>query len=68
MCHHNLFFSGPSGLSDVSMYPNLFAELIRRGYTDDEVAKIANGNIMRVFKRVEEVRIVAHDFYSLTYV
>ena len=61
MCHHNLFFSGPSDLSDVSMYPNLFAELIRRGYTDDEVAKIANGNIMRVFKRVEEVRIVAHD-------
>ena len=50
------------------MYPNLFAELIRRGYTDDEVAKIANGNIMRVFKRVEEVRIVAHDTYNLTYV
>ena len=61
MCHYNHFSSGPSDLSDVSMYPNLFAELIRRGYTDDEVAKIANGNIMRVFKRVEEVRIVAHD-------
>jgi len=46
----------PRNLTDVSMYPNLFAELIRRlRYTDDDIAKILNGNIMRVFKSVEAI-------------
>ena len=43
------------GLEDVSKYPALFAELARRGWTDAELAKLANGNIMRVLERAEVV-------------
>ena len=45
----------PKGLEDVSKYPALFAELIRRGYSDDEVVKVARLNLIRVFEEVEEV-------------
>jgi membrane dipeptidase len=45
----------PEGLSDVSMYPNLFAELIRRGYTDRELELIAGENVLRVFEDAEKV-------------
>ena len=47
--------SVPVGLEDVSKYPNLFAELIRRGYSDSDLQKIARGNLIRVFKAVEGV-------------
>lgn len=40
----------PEGLSDVSMYPNLFAELIRRGWSDRDLAKLAGENILRVLE------------------
>jgi len=43
------------GLEDVSMYPNLFAELIRRGWSDDDLGKLARGNLLRVFRSVEQV-------------
>ena len=43
------------GLEDVSKYPNLFAELIRRGYSDEDVVKISRLNILRVFRAVEKV-------------
>lgn len=43
----------PTGLSDVSMYPNLFAELARRGWTDRELAALAGGNVLRVLGAVE---------------
>jgi len=45
----------PVGLEDVSKYPNLFAELIRRGYSDEDVVKISRLNILRVFRAVEKV-------------
>jgi membrane dipeptidase len=45
----------PLGLEDVSDFPVLLAELLRRGYTDDEVKQVAGGNLLRVFDRVEEV-------------
>ncbi len=45
----------PAGLDDVSHYPDLFAELLRRGYTREELAKIASGNIQRVLARAEAV-------------
>jgi membrane dipeptidase len=45
----------PQGLEDVSGYPRLFAELIRRGWTDEELAKLASGNFLRVLRQVEEV-------------
>jgi membrane dipeptidase len=45
----------PEELDDVSCYPNLFAELIRRGWTDANLAKLASGNILRVMRDVEVV-------------
>jgi membrane dipeptidase len=43
------------GLEDVSTYPDLIAELLRRGYSDEDVRKIAGRNMLRVFKRAEQV-------------
>jgi membrane dipeptidase len=41
------------GLEDVSCYPLLVAELLRRGYSDDDIRKITNRNILRVMREVE---------------
>lgn len=43
------------GLEDVSTYPALFTELARRGYTQEDLEKIAGRNILRVMKAVEAV-------------
>ena len=43
------------GLEDVSTYPALTAELLRRGYKDDEILKITGQNILRVMRSVEKV-------------
>lgn len=43
----------PVDLDDVSCYPNLFAELLRRGWTEEQLAKLANGNIRRVLRDAE---------------
>ena len=45
----------PEGLKDVSMYPNLFARLLARGYSDSDIEKIAGGNLMRVWREAERV-------------
>ena len=45
----------PTGLKDVSGYPNLIAELLRRGYTDEDVRKVCGANLLRVWKQVEEL-------------
>ena len=45
----------PVGLEDVSRLPRLVAELLRRGYSDDDVRKIAGGNILRAMRRAEAV-------------
>jgi membrane dipeptidase len=45
----------PEGLSDVSMYPNLFAELIRRGWSDADLGKLAGGNVLRALERAEQI-------------
>jgi len=45
----------PEGLKDVSEYPNLIAELLERGYTEEEIQKICSGNIFRVWNEVIEV-------------
>lgn len=49
--------SWPEGLEDVSTYPHLFAELLRRGWSEEELAKLASGNILRVMRRAEEVAV-----------
>ena len=43
----------PVGLEDVSGYPLLFAELMRRGWTDDDLALLAGGNVLRVMRAAE---------------
>jgi membrane dipeptidase len=45
----------PEGLADVSGYPRLLAELARRGWTDEDLGKLASGNVLRVMRRAEEV-------------
>lgn len=45
----------PQGLEDVSTYPRLFEELARRGWSDDDLAKLAGGNILRVMREAEAV-------------
>jgi membrane dipeptidase len=47
--------SVPAGLEDVSTYPALTAELLKRGYGDEDVKKILGLNVLRVMKRAEEV-------------
>ncbi len=44
----------PRGLEDVSGYPFLFAELVRRGWSDTDIKKVANGNILRAMRQAEE--------------
>ncbi len=45
----------PTGLEGVDTYPRLFAELIRRGWSDDNLAKLAGGNVLRALHRAEAV-------------
>jgi membrane dipeptidase len=45
----------PVGMEDVSTYPVLFAELIRRGWSDRDLAKLARGNILRAMREAEAV-------------
>jgi membrane dipeptidase len=45
--------STPAGLEDVSKFPDLFAELSRRGWSDEELRKVAGENMLRVIKTAE---------------
>jgi membrane dipeptidase len=45
----------PVGLEDVSGYPRLLAELARRGWSDDDLGRLASGNVLRVLRQAEEV-------------
>jgi len=47
--------STPVGLEDVSKFPDLLAELLRRGWSDADVRKAVGENVLRVMRRVEEV-------------
>ena len=47
----------PEGLEDVSKYPDLFAHLIDRGWSDEDLMKLAGKNLVRVFRAVEKVSI-----------
>jgi membrane dipeptidase len=46
--------AGVEGFNDESEAPNVTGELLRRGYTEEQIAKIWGGNFLRVFRRVEE--------------
>jgi membrane dipeptidase len=45
----------PEGLDDVSAFPVLTAELLRRGYTEEDVGKVLGVNVLRVMREVEAV-------------
>jgi membrane dipeptidase len=45
----------PEGMDDVSRFPYLTAELLRRGYSDDDVRKVLGGNVLRVMRQAEIV-------------
>lgn len=45
----------PEGLEDVSKYPALLSELSRRGYSKDDIKKIAGLNVLRVMRAAEKV-------------
>ncbi len=45
----------PVGLPDVSSYPILFAELARRGWSDEDLSKLASGNVLRAWAAAEAV-------------
>ena len=47
-------FQLPDGLTDVSCYPALFAELLRRGWSEDDCARLAGGNVLRVLRDAED--------------
>jgi membrane dipeptidase len=46
---------GPSGLDAVDKYPALLEELMRRGWSDADIAKVAGENILRVMGEAEQV-------------
>lgn len=48
-------YSMPEGLEDVSKYPDLFIELAERGWSREDLEKLAGKNIIRVFKDAEKV-------------
>ncbi|MBC7521526.1 MAG: membrane dipeptidase [Sandarakinorhabdus sp.] len=47
--------NNPTGLEGVETYPALIAELLRRGWSDEDCRKLAGGNILRVLEQVEKV-------------
>ena len=46
---------GPLGLEDVSKYPALVWELIKRGLSHEAIAGVVGGNVLRVLRQVELV-------------
>ena len=51
----------PEGLEDVSKFPVLLAELMRRGWTDEQVSKLAGGNVLRAMEGAERVALAMKD-------
>lgn len=45
----------PEGMGGVEAYPTLFAELIRRGWSESDLAKLAGGNLLRALRAAERV-------------
>lgn len=49
--------STPRGLEDVSKYPDLVAELLRQGLSNEDAAKVVGGNLLRVWKDIDDVAL-----------
>ena len=48
---------GPRGLDEMSDYPGLVAELLRRGMAEEDVGRVCGGNLIRVMREVERFAI-----------
>ncbi len=48
-------FNTPRGLEDVSKFPDLVAELLRRGVSEEDAKNVVGGNLLRVWKEVDRV-------------
>ncbi|KAL6093883.1 hypothetical protein STEG23_018028 [Scotinomys teguina] len=46
----------PQGLEDVSTYPVLTEELLRRGWNEQELERVLRGNLLQVFRHMEQVQ------------
>ena len=60
----NFVFSVSEGLEDVSYYPNIFAALIEDDsatWSDEDLGKLASGNIIRVLEEVESASGLLND-------
>ena len=44
----------PTGLKDVSQYPNLIYELLKRGYSETDIRKVCGENLLRVWSTIEQ--------------
>lgn len=47
----------PLGLEGVDRYPALLIELMRRGWTDSDISKLAGENVLRVMEAVERISV-----------
>ena len=47
----------PIGIKDVSSYPNIIYELLKKEYSEKDIEKICSGNLLRVWKEVEEFSV-----------
>lgn len=47
----------PEGLDDVSKFPDLVAEMLKRGVSDENAAKVVGGNVLRVWADVDKVAL-----------
>jgi membrane dipeptidase len=57
----------PVGLEDVSRYPHLLAELARtKGWTMSQLEKLAGRNFLRVFRKVEKVKLRDQNAYVMS--
>jgi len=45
----------PTGLKDVSQFPNLIYELLKRGYTEEDIKKVCGANVLRVWSTVQSL-------------
>ena len=51
----------PTGLKDVSQYPNLIEGFLERGYSEDDIRKILGGNLLRVWSEIEDFSDAAYE-------
>lgn len=53
--YDGIFSAQPSDLPDVSSYPVIVYELLKRGYSEKDIKKILSGNFLRVWDKVIEI-------------